>query len=152
MKAKKKNDEFGDNLLIGPALVGTLYKGQEINKGMLVVGTSNYLRELIPSLTKDYDFHLCFYPQNQTKYKIALLGIDRKVDKEDRLIYSVVAEAQSVQEAITLAVGILTKYPVQFQVKNKRALWINHAAYRMSKISLKEVLHLEPHKDKEEVK
>lgn len=127
---------------------------------MLVVGANNWIRQRVPYfLLQEYDLHLLFYPNSSPCWVVGLAAQSR-IKSDARPLFTFNADAD-----ITKALeGALTKLlewarPEVGDARDARAasetgfsdkgfrlnLWWTHWIYRCSKISLKDILHLEPY-------
>lgn len=122
---------------------------------MLVVGANNWIRTKVPfALLQQYDLHLLFYPNSTHAWVLGLAAFSRQSTSEkplfvfsahadinqaiDELFYRLM-ESLKLEDESSLMNQPLTKS----NGDNRLYLWWNNWIYRCSKISLKDVLHLE---------
>ncbi len=117
---------------------------------MLCVGTNNYLRQVSPFfLQQRFDMHVYFQPNAEQEYIVGIIALSRTKLWEEHHVF---AKAKSVKDAVISAVAQLVGVVAEETPpdpdmdtpnNNKRAVWISQWIYRLPKISLKDVLHLE---------
>lgn len=125
---------------------------------MLIVGTNNWVRTRVPFfLLQQYDLHLLFYPNSTPSWVVGVVAMSRV--RTDEAPIFVFASHAKVTEALDLALlKVLERCrPADWQdeapVADSKASdhlaklgqWWTHWIYRCPKISLKDVLHLEPY-------
>lgn len=130
--------------------------GLTVKYPMLIVGANNYVRENIPFfIIQKYDVHLVFMPTskqvyqlgalivNRTEYKYMFVSLDsiNITDAMNNIFLAITRETyNTVDDSIECRWN--TQHP-------KLMVWLNNWIYRCHKISLKDVLHLEPYNNKE---
>lgn len=116
---------------------------------LLVVGSSNYLRQNCPFvLLQKYDLHLFFYPNSFNAWVCGMIGMSR-IDREARAEFCYAAD-QKIERAIKKCIfQMVVKHHEQIENKatnTKEIVWTQQWIYRSPKIALKDVLHLEEYK------
>ncbi len=125
---------------------------------MLIVGANNWIRQRVPYfLLQEYDIHLLFYPNSSPCWVVGLAAFSRiKSDARPLFAFSSGADMAQALEG-TLAKMLEWARPEAgehgeprlreeggFSDKNfKLNMWWTHWIYRCSKITLKDILHLE---------
>ncbi len=129
---------------------------------LLVVGANSWLRDHVPFfLLHRYDLHLLFYPNSMPSWVVGVAALSRtRVDEKPLFAFG---SGSTGKAAFANALGklLIDTKPWQEEdkggltllkpqeVTDKKALqlnrWWNHWIYRCSKISLRDVLHLEGH-------
>jgi hypothetical protein len=144
--------------LVEMAKKETLQKYSATGKNpMLVVGANNWIRTQVPFfLLQQYDLHLLFYPNAMQAWVVGLAAFSRQ-KVEAKPIFCFAADVDMVT-ALKKVLGQILKIcqpgewiePVSAgedpdqALKNARLnLWWTHWIYRCSKVSLKDLLHLE---------
>lgn len=118
--------------------------GETFKDPMLIVGTSNYIREHIGATTQTYDVFLFFYPTSEPVWRIGTLLVDRNKIVEPTGIY---VENTCIQSAFkTLFINIFTLNKTTKEFHEVKSLWLQNSIYRCPKISLRDVLELQPYK------
>jgi len=107
---------------------------------MLVVGTSNYVRQNYPSLY-DRDTYIFFLPTSEAKWRIGLISF-----RKDGTILSSYSDGVSIQDTILGAFG---QVPKELLLTEKLKTWCISCIYRCPKISLRDILHLAPYQQEE---
>jgi len=118
-----------------------ILKGAESFKSpMLVVGANSKIRELIPAETlKLYDVHLLFFPTAEATWQLGILYVSRAE-------YNLVALNLGVGEATELALEQCIKAPIDsIELHPKAMQWLVNSIYRCPKLSIKDLLALEPY-------
>ncbi len=130
---------------------------------MLVVGANNWIRTKVPfALLQQYDLHLLFYPNSTHSWVLGLAGFSRQSTSEkpffvfsshadinvaiDELFFKLMENLQLEDEA-----SLINATPRSGNGDSRMHLWWNNWIYRCSKISLKDILHLEPYSQSLEV-
>ncbi len=127
---------------------------------MLIVGANNWIRQRVPYfLLQEYDMHLLFYPNSSPCWVVGLAAFSR-IKSDARPLFAFCSDADMTQ-ALEGALARLLEWarpevgenpearqqeetPVGFSEKGFRLnMWWTHWIYRCSKITLKDVLHLE---------
>jgi len=126
---------------------------------MLVVGANNWIRTRVPFfLLQQYDFHLLFYPNSMPAWVVGIAAFSRQ-DTQEKPIFVFGSDAE-IGKAFDMAFGKILEVcqpGEEGEIKQtwreekkspgntKLNLWWTHWIYRCPKISLKDVLHLEPY-------
>jgi len=131
-------------------LLGTDVKEKVVKLPMLIVGANNYMRtHLKHSLFVNYDVYLLFQPRSEMVYSPAAF-----IQGRNKPIISFASvDDTNIQKAfktLFLAIDEEIKLMELGDVKpinDKLSIWYMHWVYRCPKISLNDVLHLEPYKE-----
>lgn len=127
---------------------------------LLVVGANSWLRDHVPFfLLQRYDLHLLFYPNSTPSWVVGVAALSRtRVDERPLFAFG---SSFDPKKAFAQALGrlLIETKPWEEEDKNNLTLfkqqevtdkktlqlnrWWNHWIYRCSKISLRDVLHLE---------
>ena len=130
---------------------------------MLVVGCNNWIRQNVPFfMLQQYDLHLLFYPNSTPCWVVGIAALSRVSTSE--LPKFMFASGPDMTEALTDALykllaicrpgdgkkedGIIhhtLESKATSQKNSKLNMWWTHWIYRCPKISLKDILHLEPY-------
>jgi hypothetical protein len=143
------------NALVSLTLKQTLQRyAANAKNPMLVVGANTWLRERIPFFVlQRYDVHLLFYPTSTPCWVIGAAAFSRlRSDEKPLFVFSA---DTSVLGALERTLGRLLESippsleegadPAEASRGSKLNLWWTHWIYRCPKISLSDVLHLEPY-------
>ncbi|MBI4402973.1 MAG: hypothetical protein HY537_02355 [Deltaproteobacteria bacterium] len=126
---------------------------------MLVVGANSWLRSRLPFfLLQEYDLYPLFYPNSSPAWIVGIAALSRlRTDQRPVFVFGANGD---VTKAFDEAIFRLLEHcrPVEWisdelrnmkerdpQKASKLNLWWTHWIYRCPKISLRDVLHLEPH-------
>lgn len=124
---------------------------------MLIVGANNWLRERVPFfLLQRYDLHLLFYPNSTPCWVVGLAAFSRlRADEKPIFVFAADTTILSALEKTlgkileacppSLNAGVSDDYEPNGAKLN---LWWTHWIYRCPKISLSDVLHLDPYERK----
>ena len=141
--------------------VGGLVKDVDSKKipPMLVVGGNTYTRANIPaSILQEYDAFLLFYQTTQAVWKT---GVFLAHKQDCRIYYSVYNDSLVIGESLKNCFKCLedivetgkerdltsiTKNEIKF------ATWVTSWLYKLPKISMKDILHLENYKEEKSIK
>jgi hypothetical protein len=114
---------------------------------MLIVGVNNWMRTHLPYfILQQFDVHLFFYPNAKASWVCGALAINRTNPKAIS-VWSYGA-SQNIETALKQAMyGLLEKAQTENveEQNEKLGVWQSQWVYRCPKISLKDVLHLEPY-------
>lgn len=143
------------------AKVRTLKKYSNAMKSpMLIVGANNWVRGKVPFyVLQKFDLHLFFYPNSTQVWVVGAAAVSRlRVDEKPVFVFSA---DSSITKAMDKLFGqlIATLRPNEDESgmprigeeaptsakASKLNMWWTHWIYRCPKISLKDVLHLEPY-------
>ncbi len=134
---------------------------------LLVVGANSWLRDHVPFfLLQRYDLHLLFYPNSTPSWVVGVAALSRtRVDEKPLFTFG---SSSDPKKAFAEALGklLIETKPWEEEDKNNLTLfkqqevtdkktlqlnrWWNHWIYRCSKISLRDVLHLESYPNTKE--
>lgn len=136
------------------------YTGQ-VKKPMLVVGANNWIRNHVPFfLLQQYDLHLLFYPNSTPTWVVGLAALSRVKTTEAPIF--IFDSDKDISTALTRMLAKMLEHcrPVdwlneadeeptlseaEMNRNRKLANWWNNWIYGCPKISVKDVLHLEPY-------
>lgn len=147
--------------LYGLARKTIVNRYSEIGKQpLLVVGITNWLRSRVPLFVlQRYDFHLLFYPNSFPCWIAGVIAVSRQ-DTAEAPIFSFGAHSKihrAIDVALGNAVASCAVRPDENQFKAKTttsssslSLWWTNWIYRCSKLSLRDLLHLEPYPESAE--
>jgi hypothetical protein len=132
---------------------------------MLMVGTNNWVRNRVPFyLLQQYDLHLLFYPNSTPTWVVGLAAVSRVSTVEPPVfVFGSGADITDALDSVLLKMlercrpadwqredigneATAERDRNKLQRQSKLGLWWTHWIYRCPKISLKDVLHLEPYK------
>ena len=128
--------------------------GNSAKNPMLIVGANNWLRERVPFfLLQRYDLHLLFYPNSTPCWNVGLAAFSRlRADEKPIFVFaadtSILVSLEKTLGKIleacppSLNTGVSEDYAPNGAKLN---LWWTHWIYRCPKISLSDILHLEPY-------
>jgi hypothetical protein len=158
MGVGKDKDEATVDALIALTRMRTLKRyASHMKNPMLVVGANNWVRTKVPFfLIQQYDLHLLFYPNstqawvvgmvafsrhNTSEKPIFVFGADSEIGRAlDQLFFKILEVLRPSEDEI------FSNRTGEAQEQNpKLGMWWTHWIYRCPKISLKDVLHLEPY-------
>lgn len=126
---------------------------------VLVVGSNNYLRQNAPFFVlQEYDLHLMLRPQSGEHWELGLAMLSRN-GRQDKFVS---VKNRDIEQGLKDLVGAATAEstsgksldspmdrdvdePERKATDAKKSVWTTQAIYRKAKISLKDVLHLEPY-------
>ena len=117
---------------------------------MLIVGANNYVRQCLVELQmhellQTYDIHLFFSPNANNEWHIGAMLFHRTKINIMPVFKSI--SDKNIQHAFKELFGcIANDKPYEQEVNPKLVIWYILLAYRCSKITLKDVLHLEEYK------
>lgn len=157
----KNREEAIMDALIGLAKVRTLKKySAAVKSPMLIVGANNWVRTRVPFfLLQQYDLHLLFYPNSTQAWVVGLAAFSRlRVDEKPVFVFAADSEiGKALDQLFCKLLAALRpgesdsemprmddRGPTSSQ-NSKLNLWWTHWIYRCPKISLKDVLHLDPY-------
>lgn len=128
---------------------------------MLVVGTNNWIRGRVPFfLLQGYDLHILFYPNSTPAWVVGVAALSRiRTDERPIFVFSAGSEIMStLDDALYRALAVCRpqeENSANFNLRSiqssdnrtisKLNMWWTHWIYRCPKISLQDVLHLEPY-------
>lgn len=146
--------------LFGLAKVRTLKKyASNMKNPMLVVGANNWMRTKVPFyLLQQYDLHLLFYPNSTQAWVVGLAAFSRqRLDEKPAFVFAAEADIhKAIDQLFFKIVEVLRPSEPETEIPRvpeehprgmgtKLHMWWTHWIYRCPKISLKDVLHLEPY-------
>lgn len=158
-------DEAVLDALIHLAKVRTLKKYSNAMKSpMLIVGANHWVRSKVPFyVLQQYDIHLFFYPNSTQVWVVGAAAVSRNhVDEKPTFVFSADPSISSAMEKLfgLLLAALrpveetpdkprLAPHSMKDEQKSQKAsklnMWWTHWIYRCPKISLKDVLHLDPY-------
>jgi hypothetical protein len=151
-------DEATLDGLIHLARLRTLRKySASMKNPMLVVGANNWIRTKVPFfLLQQYDLHLLFYPNSTQAWVVGMIALSRLNTSEkpvfvfssdsdmgkaiDKLFFKLLETLRPAEDEL-----FTNRIHENTQQNPKLSLWWTHWIYRCPKISLKDLLHLEPY-------
>lgn len=157
-------DEATLDALYGLAKARTLGKyAASMKNPMLIVGANNWIRGKVPFfLLQQYDLHLLFYPNAMPAWVVGLAAFSRQKSTEppvfvfgasneigtalDQAIHKVLEVCRPADLALEEDTMRPAPDPEKAGNTMKLNMWWTHWIYRCPKISLRDVLHLEPYK------
>ena len=112
---------------------------------MLIVGANTWMRTKIKhEILTIYDVHLFFCPTSKTHWQVACVMMHR-VEGFKCISYNI--NSLNIQIAFENLVLLINNTQENKEaVNDKLNVWLIHSIDRCPKISLKDVLHLEPYK------
>lgn len=161
MKIQKQADSFkvlSANTGFAPGyftIIGSQVRNGDSKKPpMLVVGGNNFLKDYIDTrLEKNYNVFVFFYPTNKAVWVMGLFLMHKQ---DITKYYAVYSEDCNIKNAITKCfqcvydiVDFKPNKDVFTKNEEKLAIWITNWVYRLPKISLKDILHLEDYEEEQ---
>lgn len=147
--------------LIHLAKVRTLKKYANAMKSpMLIVGANNWIRTRVPFyVLQKYDIHLFFYPNSTQVWVVGAAAVSRvRTDEKPVFVFSADPTIGAAMDKLfgMLLAAIRPNADEEGMPKFEKAaesnsrnsklnMWWTHWIYRCPKISLKDVLHLDPY-------
>jgi hypothetical protein len=144
--------------LFGWAKARTLKKfASQMKNPMLMVGANNWIRGKVPFfLLQEYDLHLLFYPNSTPAWVVGIAAFSRtRVDERPTFVFAADSDInRAMDEVVFRTLEALRpadwrgdadsrEEALKPERVSKLNLWWTHWIYRCSKISLRDVLHLD---------
>jgi hypothetical protein len=121
---------------------GQILKGNGFKPPLLVVGCNNYIRSKVGAdVVQNWDVHVMFFPTSETVWRIGILYISRIGEN----VMLTVCDGTNIEAALIRA--LIPASGDATELHSKALVWLTHAVYRCPKISLRDILALEPYEN-----
>jgi hypothetical protein len=109
---------------------------------MLIVGANTYIMQRVdPELYKTYDLFLFFFPHSGHFWRVGLLGMNKNNITDSAFL--ITSEGVNI---VSVLANLMAMPYESIEIRQKGIIWLTHSIYRCPKISLKDILSLEPYK------
>jgi hypothetical protein len=132
--------------------IGRQISGGDSHKNpMLIVGSNAYMHKHVGKFMQDFNIHLMFSPTSENYYRLGLVAISKNNLLEVIYLHVICKKVQNGFYSLFESLSkVIDEEQVNLHPQPKVETlnrWIGLYIQRCSKISLKDVLHLEEYKD-----